>query len=116
MGPHIWIDSKFQPIRDLVVDVVIASHIWIDSKFRPIRDARHHGRRAACRRRSLWACHAENTETIYRVGWGVFSDMTMPARGCTASRASATIALALTAWLAPAPVARAAETVTIGDL
>jgi hypothetical protein len=42
--------------------------------------------------------------------------MNMPARGCALSRALATIALALTAWLAFAPAARAAETVAIGDL
>jgi hypothetical protein len=42
--------------------------------------------------------------------------MNMRARGCALSRALATIALALTASLAPAPAARAAETVAMGDL
>jgi hypothetical protein len=42
--------------------------------------------------------------------------MNMPARGCALSRALATIALALTASLAPPPAARCAETATIGDL
>src|SRR5262245_16314871 len=42
--------------------------------------------------------------------------MNMPARGCAVSRAFAMIALVLTVWLAPAPAARCAETVTVGDL
>jgi hypothetical protein len=40
----------------------------------------------------------------------------MPARGCALSRALATVALALTISLAPAPAARCAETATICDL
>jgi hypothetical protein len=42
--------------------------------------------------------------------------MNMFALDRAASRSLSTIALALIAWLAPAPAARAAETVTIGDL
>src|SRR5215510_13146932 len=42
--------------------------------------------------------------------------MNMPARCCAPPRSLAMILLALTAFLAPAPVARCAETVTIGDL
>src|SRR5262245_8689625 len=45
---------------------------------------------------------------------GHFFDMNMSARGAL-SRTFAMIALALTVWLALAPAARSAETVTIGD-
>src|SRR6516165_9070023 len=42
--------------------------------------------------------------------------MHMSARGCAASRSLAMLLLALTAWFAPVPAARCAETVTIGNL
>jgi hypothetical protein len=53
---------------------------------------------------------------MYRAAVGTFWDMTMPVCGCAVSRAVPVIALALTGFLAFAPAAHPAETVTIGDL
>ena len=61
-------------------------------------------------------CHVANIATMYRAALGTFWNMTMPVCGCAVSRALPVIALALTGFLAFAPAAHPAETVTIGDL
>src|SRR5689334_23831722 len=57
-----------------------------------------------------------NDRDNYRVSLGTFWNMAMLVCGCAGSRALALIALALTGFVALAPAAHPAETVTIGDL